>query len=123
MGEKLRREVESQLLDDFKFYGIYNNNLKFDWSDSCIEGHQVNYLDGSIENFSGIMVFNEKNKLIAEGWMEFIYEKVRNIFIVYWDFLDVFINGEEIVKKKNTGIPEHILKLLPTDLRYKYKDF
>lgn len=123
MGEKLRKEVETQLINDLKTYGIYSENLKFDWSDSCIEGHAAKYLDGKVENFSGIMVFNELDELIVDGWMEFIYEKDRNLFIAFWEFLDIFIDGQEVSKKNKSGIPEHIIDLLPFDLKEKYKCF
>lgn len=41
MGPKLRRLVETQLIDDLKNYGLNNPNLKFDWSESCVEGHDA----------------------------------------------------------------------------------
>jgi hypothetical protein len=44
MGINLRKLVESQLLQDLINYGIDKLDLKFDWSESCIEGHDTDYL-------------------------------------------------------------------------------
>lgn len=78
MGPKLRMLVEQQLCDDLKVYGIMGNKYKFYWSESQVEGYDTVYLDGIVENFSGINVFNEKDEHIAEGWMEFIHEPTYN---------------------------------------------
>ncbi|SFD72834.1 hypothetical protein SAMN05216378_1166 [Paenibacillus catalpae] len=96
MGEKLKSEVVRQLSEDLKFYGIIQSEYRFDWSDCCIEGHLTKYLDGAVENFSNIMVFNANDELIADGWMEFIHED--DIFIAYWEFLDKFQGGQDMVK-------------------------
>jgi len=55
MGKELREEVQQQLLSDLEKYEVPIDNLSFD---SCLEGHCVYYLNSSVENFSGIMVFN-----------------------------------------------------------------
>lgn len=120
MGEKLREEVERQLLLDLKEYDTNGENLKFDWSDSCIEGHCTNYLDGTVENFSGIELYNDNNEIVIDGWMEFIHEKSENLFIVYWDFLDFYCEGKEISIKDKPGIPNHILRKLPIHLQKVY---
>ncbi|GIP17487.1 hypothetical protein J40TS1_31290 [Paenibacillus montaniterrae] len=67
MGEKLRKEVEGQLIRDLNHYF---------------------YLDGSLDNFSGILLFNKDDQLVADGWMDFVYIKEQNRLIVYWKFLD-----------------------------------
>jgi hypothetical protein len=67
MGPKLRRLVEDQLLTDLSHYGIYSANLKFDWSDSCIEGYDATYLDGSLENYSGIAISDTEDNLVVGG--------------------------------------------------------
>jgi hypothetical protein len=61
IGIKLRNFIESQLLDDLKYYPIDEplSELNFDWSDSCIEGHTTNYLDGRFENYSSIYLYNK----------------------------------------------------------------
>lgn len=122
MGPKLRMLVEQQLFDDLKVYGIKGNKYKFDWSESCIEGHDTTYLDGEVENFSGINVFNDKNEHIAEGWMEFIHEPTYNLFIVYWEFLRFYDEGKEIKIKDEVGIPEHIFNQIPVKVRFKHKN-
>ncbi|MFB5284678.1 hypothetical protein [Peribacillus sp. Hz7] len=121
MGPKLRKLVEQQLCDDLKVYGIMGNKFKFDWSESCIEGHDTAYLDGEVENFSGINIFNEKDEHIAEGWMEFIHEPTYNFFIAYWEFLRFFDLGKEINIKDKVGIPLHIFNEIPENVRFKYK--
>lgn len=121
MGPKLKMEVEKQLCDDLRMYGITANEFKFDWSDSCIEGDDANYLDGIVENFSGINVFNEKDKHIAEGWMEFIYEPTYNFFICYWEFLRFFGLGKVINIKDKVGIPLHIFNKIPEKVCFRYE--
>jgi hypothetical protein len=120
MGDKLRHEVEKQLTADLENYGIVNRSIKFDWSESCIEGKRVNYLDGAVEDFSSIKVFDGNDSFVAEGWMNFIYEGGRNLFIVYWDLLE--INNDTGIKsvKDSFGAPQHVLNRLPTDLISKY---
>lgn len=121
MGNKLRMEVERQLNEDLTCYGITYDEYRYDWSESCIEGHRVAYLDGDVENFSGISVFNDNDEIVVDGWMEFIYEPHENIFIAYWEYLDKYQHGEEIEVKGNGGIPRHIFEKLPNNLKDKYK--
>lgn len=73
-------------------------------------------------NYSDIKLFGENYELIVDGWLEYIYEKDQNIFLVYWDFLDVYYNGKAIVKKGKVGIPNHLLNLLIDNLKDKYKE-
>ena len=122
MGPKLRMLVEQQLSDDLKAYGIIENQFKFDWSESCIEGHETAYLDGRVENFSGVNIFNEKDEHVAEGWMEFIHEPGYDFFVAYWEFLDVFELGREICIKDNAGIPLHVYNKIPENVRFNFKD-
>ena len=88
MGPQLRELVEKQLTADLVAHGTDGNDLKFDWSESCIEGHHANHLDGSLENYSGIAVCNSDDQLVAEGWMEFIL--LGPLFLCYWEFLDTW---------------------------------
>ncbi|TYR78832.1 hypothetical protein FZC66_17540 [Priestia megaterium] len=122
MGPKLRALVEEQLIEDLRKYELIGNQFKFDWSESCIEGHDAVYLDGEVENFSGIKVFNEKDELIAEGWMKFIHEPAENFFIAYWEFLSFFEFGKARSMKDKVGIPLHIFKRIPKNSRFRYKD-
>jgi hypothetical protein len=118
MGLNLRKLVESQLESDLKNYGIDKSNLKFDWSESCIEGHDTRFLDGSLENYSGISVYDKDDKIVADGWMEFIHE--GDYFITYWEFVKTFDNEKVIAQKKMTGIPDHIWEDLPNDIKPNY---
>lgn len=120
MGKLLRKEVETQLMNDLTKYGIDNNGLLFDWSDSCIEGRCANYLDGSVDRFSGIKLFDTNDNLFADGWMDFIFEKSYNVFIVYWHFLSIYANGKRLEIKETLGIPPHIIEILPDKLKEKY---
>lgn len=118
MGEELRDLVEKQLKEDLKNYGVSNNQLKFDWSESCIEGHRTEYLDGSVENFSGIAVYDNDDKIVADGWMEFIHEP--NFFLAYWDCVTTW-NGDKKINEKEFGLPEHIWIQIPEGIRSRYK--
>lgn len=118
MGKELRDLVEKQLKEDLKSYKVSKAHLKFDWSESCIEGHRTEYLDGSVENFSGIAVYDEEDNLVAEGWMEFVREP--NFFLAYWNKVTTW-NGDKIKSKKDFGMPKHIWKQLPEGVRTKYK--
>jgi hypothetical protein len=120
MGPKLRALVESQLIADLKHYKVGQEDLKFDWSDSCIEGKHADYLDGSIDRFSGIAVFDVKNDLIAEGWMEFVHE--GDFFITYWEYVKTWSGNTKLREKNAKGIPNWIWTQLPEDIRPNYKD-
>lgn len=111
MGPQLRKEVERQLLRDLNYYHEFTEELSFDWSESCVEGKSLNYLDGSLDRFSGIAIINIDGQMVADGWMDFIYLNDNDQLIIYWDFLDVYIEGHKIKKKSNTGLPEHIKDL------------
>ena len=117
MGPKLRELVESQLSDDLKHYriNVNNINLKFDWSESCIEGHHLEFLDGSLENYSGVSVFDEQDNLIADGWMEFV--NGGQYFLAYWDFITTWNGDQKLAKKNEPGIPDHIWQQIPEELK------
>ena len=111
MGPQLKKFVEGQLLNDLKHYDVNNEYLKFDWSESCIEGNNIDYLDGSLENFSAICLYNVNDELVGEGWLEFI---VTNQLIVYWEVLNVWDNESQTFQERKTfGIPEHIKVPIP----------
>ncbi|MEK3905286.1 hypothetical protein [Paenibacillus sp. FSL R7-0179] len=120
MGIQLKAEVERQLIEDLKWYGHIQDKYRFDWSDCCIEGHRTKYLDGAVENFSNIMVFDANDELVADGWMEFIHEDV--LFIAYWEFLSEYLAGKEKVLKKDSGLPMHIYNQLPDPIKLKYNN-
>ncbi|RFZ95218.1 hypothetical protein D0C36_06735 [Mucilaginibacter conchicola] len=101
MGPLLRQYVEKQLIQDLNYYQELKESLHFDWSDSCIEGQSAKYLDGVLENFSGISVLNEQLQIVAHGWMEFVFMDTP---VIYWDLLT--INSTEM--KNKPGLPKHI---------------
>lgn len=115
MGPKLRELVESQLIEDLKFYGIHRKDLKFDWAKSCIEGHDTTYLDGSLENYSGIGVFDSNDNMVADGWMEFVHEE--DFFLCYWDHVLTWNNNLMVGKKELFGLPEHIWLQIPDAIK------
>ena len=51
------------------------------------------------------------------GKSTFLRSIDRNLFILYWEFLSVFIYGQEVVKKDKLGILDHIIELLLLDLK------
>ncbi|MFM7859057.1 MAG: hypothetical protein ACKO96_45820, partial [Flammeovirgaceae bacterium] len=115
LGPRLRTLVETQLIKDLRHYGVEKQNLKFDWSESCIEGHDTDYLDGRLENFSGIAVFDQNDNLIADGWMEFIHR--GQFFLAYWEFVTIWDKDTKVFEKKTPGMPGHILNQIPDDIK------
>lgn len=110
---QLKALIEKQLSDDFKYYDSQEQNkLKFDWSNSMIEWNYSTLLDWAAQNFSWIKVFNNNDRLIAEGWMNFIHN--GEFFISYWEFLDIYNQEMKIDYKKSkcNYIPKHILAQL-----------
>jgi hypothetical protein len=120
MGPKLRKLVESLLLKDLAYYQVERKELKFDWSESCIEGKSTTYLDGSLDRYSSISVYDENDNRFADGWIEFIHED--GFFIVYWEYLTIWSEETKIRKKTETGIPQHIWNTLPAIIQEKYND-
>ncbi|MFI5219175.1 MAG: hypothetical protein ACHQNT_06765 [Bacteroidia bacterium] len=119
MGQKLRTLVERQLTDDLKHYKVNSAELKFDWSESCVEGHSTDYLDGSVQNFSGIAVFDKQDNFVADGWMEFI--RMGDFFLAYWEFIRTWDNKKKLKEKKEIGIPDHVWRQIPNDFKKNYK--
>ena len=120
MGPRLRALVESQLVADLEHYKVNGDGLKFDWSDSCIEGKHSDHLDGSLDRFSGISVFDSSDKLVAEGWMEFVKED--DFFLAYWEFVVTWEGNKKLSEKSATGMPPWVWKQLSESVRAKYKD-
>jgi len=116
MGPRLRAEVERQLLEDLAVYNVNTDGLILDWSDSCVEGHRTTYLDGDLENWSGVGVVDTARNLVAGGWIDFIHGGEDNPLYVFWDNLTVFRNGipEDV---KRPGIPQHIWDRLSDETR------
>ncbi|MDI4649224.1 RDD family protein [Cohnella hashimotonis] len=74
----------------------FENKLYFDWSESCIEGKSLHFLDGSLDRYSGISIYDENNEFVADGWMDFEFDPSSNQLSVYWSFLDIYLNGQKI---------------------------
>ena len=117
LDEELRRLIERQLAEDLRHYGIRNENLRFDWSESVMEGHCDTYQGKDVESFSEIRVFDAENRPVAEGWMEYVLH--GDFFRAYWEFLDVFGQGR---KKDKPGIPPHVWKKIPPELRHHFRN-
>jgi hypothetical protein len=77
MGPQLRTFVEKQLVDDLLFYSNELFQVKFDWSDSCIEGHGTEYLDGILDNCSGIGLFDVNDNFVADGLIMKVWRSLR----------------------------------------------
>ncbi|WP_420857412.1 hypothetical protein [Marivivens marinus] len=125
MGPELRGFVEGQLLHDLNRYirseeVIGRDGVRFDWSGSCVEGHRTHWLDGEIENFSGIAVFDDVLDLIAEGWMEFI-ETETELHVFWW-----FLRGGSkygVQDKTSNFLPEHVWKKLSPKVRLNWMQY
>ncbi|OUS68765.1 hypothetical protein B1748_32880 [Paenibacillus sp. MY03] len=111
MGPKLKREVERQLLLDLNHYHPFPDELRFDWSDSCTEGKCLNYLDGSLDCFSSIYVYNKEDEVVGDGWMDFLYVVEIDQLIVHWKFLVIYIDEAMVIAKSDVGVPEHIKQI------------
>mgnify|MGYP000667986953 CR=1 FL=1 len=120
MGPRLRAVVEEQLVADLRRYGVEDTIIRFDWSECCIEGHNCEYLDGYVENFSGVYLFDANDNFVADGWMEFIHEP--NFFLVYWDHL-TFTDSTPYTGKKQIGIPPHVWQQIPDHLKFNYEKY
>jgi hypothetical protein len=108
MGPMLRAEVERQLLKDLRCYRVEADGPCIDWSDTCIEGDATSYLDGELENWSGISVLDANKQIVADGWMEFIHGGGDKPLFVFWDFLTIFEQGVKRRAKARLGIPSHV---------------
>lgn len=118
LGWNLQEEVERKLIDDLNFYRTDRDILHFDWSQSCLKGHNANVKGGIIENFSDISLIDYYGKVKFNGCIDFVFnEKNIYFFEVYWDFLK-----GDVIKKNKLGIPNHIWEKIPDKLKYNYKD-
>jgi hypothetical protein len=118
MGIKLKEVVETQLAKDLRNYRVENDSLSFDWSQSYGTGRQALYLDGIVQNFSRIIVFDKQGNLVADGCMDFICNRI--FCISYWDLVTTWTDGRILREKKEQGVPMHIWKQLPSAMMAKY---
>jgi hypothetical protein len=116
-GLKLRDWMESQLLADIRQYGV-TEAVTFDWSQSFGTGGGTRYLDGTLENFSRIILFDSAGNLVADGCIDYISNNF--LTICYWDLITVWKDGHIRREKREQGIPAHIWKKLPGALMEKY---
>lgn len=103
--------IEMKLLEDLVHYMDYHEELTFDWSEVCGEGHEVEYKGRLIEDCSGIRLFSKDGQLVAEGWLDFIYVRDVDRLLVYWDFIDVYKNATDRTKRESS-IPMHVYREL-----------
>ena len=118
MGPKLCAVIESQLTRDLRNYRIDATDLKFDWSQCFGAGHSYSYMDGTVENFNRIIVFDANDNLVADGCMDFIAN--RFFFIAYWDLVTSWHDGEIVREKKEQGMPMSVWRQLPEALMTKH---
>ncbi|HEX6483699.1 MAG TPA: hypothetical protein VF043_33045 [Ktedonobacteraceae bacterium] len=107
-----RLSFQNTLLQDFQRYSDkLSDDLAIDWSDTCPEGHTTEYLDGYLENWSGVWVVTTQGERIAWGWMDFIHGGGDNPLFVFWYYLHFGANTQDVVRAH--GIPQHIWESLP----------
>lgn len=119
MGPKLRKLVQIQLVDELNSLLSMSFEFDFDWSESCIEGHDGMFLDSSLENYSGIILIDKQASIKADGWMDFIQE--GDFFLAYWDQITVWQNDRELFSK-DLGISSYAFALVPEELRWHLKE-
>lgn len=125
MGPELRAFVEEQLVSDLNWYlqrqrKLQRSDVLFDWSESCVEGHRTRWLDGEIENFSGIHVLDTDHGLIARGWMEFIENEV-GLEVFWW-----FLTGSDqygVQGKDTNAVPSHVWDRLSPEVQSSWRDY
>jgi hypothetical protein len=116
MGNRLRREVERQLLLDLEHYrgGPANDTLTIDWSNSCQEGHCTEALGGYLESMSGVRVHRSDGRGIADGWIDFIHGGDDFPLFVFWLFLHLIDDeGRSVAVKEDVAIPPYLWDRLP----------
>lgn len=112
MEPRLQAEVERQLMDDLRHYGVEGPNLTIEWWDRCGEGHGTEIFEGWLEEVSGLLVLDEEWNVVAEGWMDFIHGGGDNRLHVFWLFLNLVESGQRRGVKEYPAIPEHIWRRL-----------
>jgi hypothetical protein len=121
MGDQLRLEVERQLLLDLEHYrpGSSDEKLTIDWSNPCQEGHCTDFLGGSLESMSDVVVRRSDGKAVANGWIDFVHGGGDHLpLFVFWLFLDLVDDeGRSVDVKEDNMIPPHIWSKLPLSSR------
>jgi hypothetical protein len=120
MGDRLRREVEHQLLLDLDHYrpGSSNEKLTIDWSNRCQERHCTDVLGGTLESMSDVFVRCPDGKAVADGWIDFVHRGGDLPLFVFWLFLDLIDDeGRSADVKEDAAIPSRIWSKLPASSR------
>src|ERR1019366_2858961 len=109
MGDRLRREVERQLLLDLEHYrsGSADEKLTIDWANPSQEGHCTDFLGGSLESMSDVVVRRSDGKTVADGWIDFVHGGGDHLpLFVFWLFLDLVDDeGRSVDVKQDNTIP------------------
>lgn len=120
MSDRLRLEVERQLLEDLEHYrhGRSNEELTIDWSNPCQEGHCTEILGGRLESMSDVRVRRSDGTVVAEGWIDFVHGGDDLPLFVFWLLLDVIDDtGRSLDAKEDPAIPPHVWNRLPATSR------
>ncbi|TME89621.1 MAG: hypothetical protein E6I44_03150 [Chloroflexi bacterium] len=113
MGPQLLAHVEQELLEDLHSYGMTTDTLVFDWSNPCEEGHVTRYLDGQLEDMSGVSVVDLSGRVQARGWIDFVHGAAEAPLFVFWLYLDVRHGDGWRRAKDDPGLPAHVWTRLP----------
>lgn len=109
----VQKEVEAQLIEDLKRFGISNQGLQIDWSDSVPEGGGTEYKGVYVESGSDVVV-KKSDEVIGYGWTEHIVDSSGKLFS-FWTVFDK-AGGEPRVSvadyEDSFGIPKHIWDIL-----------
>ncbi len=112
MGPRLRAVVEQQLLDDLGQYGVASDGLVLDWSHPCQEGHWTEYLDGSLEEMSEVLVRDRHGEAMAEGWIDFVHTEAEGRLVVFWLFLSLRYGRCWQTVRQSPTVPGHVWQRL-----------
>jgi hypothetical protein len=110
MGPELLDHVERQLLDDLNHYGIATDGLRIDWLDPVQEGHRTDYLNGTLESMSDVIVRDGRGEPVLEGWIDFVHGAPDGPLFVFWLFLR---RRDAEALKDDPNLPGHVWSRLP----------
>ena len=109
MGAELTAEVELQLIEDLKQYGVCQTGLSIDWSDPCPEGHCTEVMGSELESASDIQVLDALGKTVADGWIDFVHGEGIHVF---WHYLTIVSDEGAVEVKPHPEIPVHVWQSL-----------
>ncbi|MBE7463590.1 MAG: hypothetical protein HS116_08810 [Planctomycetes bacterium] len=108
----LRAYVEAELIVESNKLGVSMIGWRFDWSDTCPEGHPFQYLDGLLENLGNVSIFGLSPDERANGSIDWVLDAQEGRPRIYWEDLYVYQNGVWIQIAKFKSIPDHIWNTL-----------